>query len=360
MRPLHTRHLLLTALVVLLLVGTSVLAAPVPPPAPAPVLPKAAPVVLGYYAEDWDGDTRSVRSLQSAGGQVGTVASFQYKVDAAGNVVGRAFAALMAEAKKSDTPVHALIHNYENGGFNVETVRAILTNETVRSTLISNLYKLVSTEGFAGVNVDLENVPPELRQQYTTFVRELTERFRPAGFEVMLSIPAKTEDDPQNRWSGAFDYIALGLLADAIVPMAYDESSPGFTAGPVASVGWVEQVAAYAVRTIGREKVYLGVAAYGYDWARGTTEAAGLTTPQALSQARDYGATIRWDDQAQVPYYTYWDAGQERVVYFENAASMSHKLGIVRQYGLRGIGIWRLGSEDPAIWQVIREMLPPR
>lgn len=423
MRSLHARHLLLAALMILVLMGTLVLAgfdqnpairvnddgphtvsfgsaapggvvgdpwqksriprlahdnasqasppqphsAPAPAPAISPVAESSIaespasgarpPVVLGYYAEDWDGDTRAVRSLQSAEGQVGMIVSFQYKVDGAGNVSGRAFPTLMAEAAQQKTPVHALIHNYENGRFNSETVRAILTSDSVQTRLIDNLFQLVSTNGFAGVNVDLENVPPELRQEYTSFIRLLTERFRPAGFQVTLSIPAKTADDPRNRWSGAFDYVALGLLADAIVPMAYDESAPGFAAGPVASAAWVERVADYAVRTIGRHKVYLGVAAYGYDWVRGTTTAAGLTAPQALEQALSFGATIQWDDEAQVPYYTYVENGQERIVYYENAASMSRKLAIVQKYGLAGIGIWRLGSEDPAIWQLLRDKL---
>jgi spore germination protein len=335
---------------------------PQPPQLPAPVKPhppaSARPTILAFYTEDWDGDTRSLRSLRESDGNVDIIVAFQYLVDQHGQVLGRDFPQLMLEARKQGIPVHALIHNYQNGGFSTATARSVLTDEKVRNRLIDNLYNLLKVQGFAGINVDLENVPPDLRHPYTEFVRVLGERIRPEGFQLSLSIPAKTHDDPRNSWSGAFDYVALGPLADAIVPMAYDESSPGFPEGPIASEQWVDRVAAYTAGTIGREKVLLGVAAYAYDWVRGTRTARGMTVPQAMSQAMRFGAAIQWDPVGKVPFFTYVNNGQERIVYYENASSLTHKLEIVRKHGLKGIGIWRLGSEDPGIWPVLRDWIP--
>jgi spore germination protein YaaH len=44
--------------------------------------------------------------------------------------------------------------------------------------------------------------------------------------------------------------------------MTYDEHYPGGTAGPIASISWVENVVKYAITVIPREKIMLGVAAY--------------------------------------------------------------------------------------------------
>lgn len=37
-------------------------------------------------------------------------------------------------------------------------------------------------------------------------------------------------------------------------------------------------------------------------------------------------------------------------VWFENEKSYQAKLGLVDQYGIRGVGHWSIGQEDPSIW----------
>lgn len=325
---------------------------PVPLPVPAPRY-----TVLGYYAEDWSGDTRSLDSLRTAGDGVDLAVNFQLQIDGQGRVETRDYTDLMAEAAARGVKVQGLVHNYVDTGFDAEAARQMLSAPAARTTAVANLLAVAKGQGLSGINVDIENVPADQRDNYTTFVRELTEALRPAGIAVTLSIPAKTWDDTTSAWSGAFDYKALGQYADYVVPMAYDENLPGYYPGPVASAGWVDQVAAFAVSQIPKEKVLLGVAAYGYDWQQGTTEGYGLSVPQAMSRAADYGATVQWDAAAQVPYFEYTSDGVPRIVYYENAQSLGPKLDIVKKYDLGGIALWRLGLEDPAIWPVIDSQL---
>ncbi|MGZ4161931.1 MAG: glycosyl hydrolase family 18 protein, partial [Neobacillus sp.] len=40
-------------------------------------------------------------------------------------------------------------------------------------------------------------------------------------------------------------------------------------------------------------------------------------------------------------------------VWFENSYSLQFKLNLVEKYNLQGIGIWRLGLEDPKYWSAI-------
>ncbi|MDF2631174.1 MAG: spore peptidoglycan hydrolase [Symbiobacteriaceae bacterium] len=325
---------------------------PVPLPTPAPRY-----TVLGYYAEDWWGDTRSLDSLKTAGEAVDLAVNFQLHVDALGNIDTRDYNGLMAEATTRGLKVQGLVHNFSGSGFDADVARQVLGSPAVRATTITNLLAVAKAKGLSGINVDIENVPPDQRQNYTAFVKELSEALKPQGLSLTLSIPAKTWDDTKSAWSGAFDYKALGQYADHIVPMAYDENLPGYFAGPVASVGWVEKVAAYASSTIGKEKVLLGIAAYGYDWKKGTISGNGLSVPQAMSLAARYGATVQWDAVAKVPFFEYTRDGVQRIVYYENAQSLGPKLDIVKKYDLAGIAIWRLGLEDPAIWPVIEDQL---
>jgi spore germination protein len=356
--------------------------APKPPnstqPVPAPTVPATPPAnggtvspapdqnpvtapkyeVLGFYAEDWQGDTRSLTSLKTAGAHVNTVVNFSLKVDAQGNVATREYPELTALAKTNGYQLQALVHNFGGNGFDADVARAVLSNPAIRTRLVQNLLATAKQYGLAGINIDIENVPPDQRPGYTALIKELKETFAPQNLAVTISIPAKTWDDTQSPWSGAFDYKALGQYADKVVPMAYDQHLPGYYAGPVAGLPWVEQVAKFAASQMDPHKVLIGIAAYGYDWEKGTTIGRGLSVPQAVNLANKHGATMQWDDKHQVPWFTYKnDKGQERVVYFENAYSISPKLDLVAKYDLAGIAIWRLGLEDPAIWSVIGEKL---
>ncbi|HYF92190.1 MAG TPA: glycosyl hydrolase family 18 protein [Symbiobacteriaceae bacterium] len=326
---------------------------------PVPSDPPAAQryTVLGYYAEDWASDTRSLTSLKAAGEKVDLIVNFQLHIDGDGKVTTREYPGLMAEAQARGLKVQGLVHNFSGSGFDADVARRILSNPSIRAAAVANLTAVAEERGLAGINVDIENVPPDQRPNYTAFVKELSEALKPAGLALTLSIPAKTFDDTRSAWSGAFDYKALGMYADRIIPMAYDENLPGYYPGPVASVGWVEKVAAFAVSQMPKEKVLLGIAAYGYDWKSGTTQGNGLSVPQALNLAEKYGAELQWDAAAKVPYFDYVKDGVSRTVYFENAQSLGAKLDIVKKYDLAGIAIWRLGLEDPAIWSVIEQQL---
>lgn len=334
---------------------------PPPPPVTDPILPPPQALthlVLGYYTEDWDGDRRSLTSLQSSLDQVNLIVTFQYQIDGQGNLTGRDFPLVMDTASQKGQHVFALIHNYWNGGFSPDVVRQLLATPDSRQQTVDKVAALLRDKGFTGVNVDLEFVPPHLRDAYTDFVARLQAALKPLGLQVTLSIPAKVADDPQDSWSGAFDYKALAPLADLIVLMSYDENTPGWPAGPVASVGWVERVIAYAVGAIAPQKLLMGIPQYGYDWVKGTTQARALGVPAISQLQQSRGVTPAWDDRAKVPYFTYTDEqGRARIVYYENARSMKHKLDIMKRYQLRGIGIWKLGTEDPAIWPLIRQEL---
>lgn len=254
---------------------------------------------------------------------------------------------------------HALIHNIgetQTGtvNFSGSMIHQVLADPTTRSRTIETIYRHLVNWGMNGVHVDFENVQPSDRQNLNQFLKELYERMKPAGIEVSIAVPAKTQENYVNAFSGAYDYATISRYVDAMMIMAYDEHWRGGPPGPVASIGWVERVVRYAISAgVPPEKIILGVPAYGYDWPPNGRGRA-VTYRQAIEQASQHGAKIQWDDTAKVPYYRY--AGG-REVWFEDRSSLSHKLEIVKKYGLAGISLWRLGQEDPGIWSVIREQL---
>ena len=74
--------------------------------------------------------------------------------------------------------------------------------------------------------------------------------------------------------------------------------------------------------------------------------------------AQEYGATIRFDEESQTPTFRYTASnGQEHEVWFENAESLLAKIRIADEFGIKGVGIWRLGLEDPAVWDELRSQV---
>lgn len=330
---------------------------PAAPPAetPPPSTSQQALDVVGYYVEYFEGDDLSLKSFNAYKDAISTVAAFAFNLNWDGTVTGRPFSNLLQAAAKAGKPVLALVHNISQGGdFDGQLIHAVLADPKLRNTAVANIARLVREGGYAGVNLDFENVPAGDRDSYTAFVRALATELKQDGRLVTLSVPAKTWDDPSNAWSGAFDYKALGKLADAIMIMAYDEHWSGGAAGPVASLGWVKQVVEYAAEVIPPEKIRLGLAAYGYDWPAGGYGGRAVTAAEAVALANRYGAVVEWDEAAQSPHFTYWPGPYAREVWFENASSLAGKLDLVAQYKLGGVAIWRLGFEDPEFWKVLK------
>lgn len=312
--------------------------------------------VIGYYVE---ADNRSsLTSLQKYHNQLTTVVPWSFSLSTNGQVVNAAPPDMLGEVlrfvgRNTDLKTLALISNYDqvNHEFSQTLARSVLRNPSARQNAVNNIAKVVQDWGVAGVNIDFEHVDPNDRLYYTAFIKELSQRLRQKGFLTTVSIPAKTYDDRWSAWSGAFDYAAIGQYADLVMLMAYDEHWRGGNPGPIASAGWVEQVVRYAVTQIPKEKIILGVPAYGYAW-RAPKNGSTVNYASAVRLAKR-GSGVLWDPSSKTPYA--YSGGQE--IWFENAASLSYKLDIVTRYGIKGIAMWRLGQEDPNVWRVIDSKL---
>ncbi|MFD3155893.1 cell wall-binding repeat-containing protein [Haloimpatiens sp. FM7330] len=309
---------------------------------------KTSRVVLGYTAYYYHGDTVSYNSIVANSDLIDKIATATYSVDSSGNLSGGAPTNQMTYSNDNGIETLVMISNEFSG----KVASSILRSSTNRQNLINNILKVMKDNNYKGVNIDLEGVYYYDRSYYTTFMKELYNTLNPQGFKVTAAIPAKTRDNPSDGWSGAFDYAEIQKYTHQILIMTYDEHWFGGEPGPIASIGWVENVIKYALTVIPKEKILVGVAAYGYDWASSGTKAHSIG--QAYSTASKYGASVKWDYASKTPYYYYTDSsGIKHTVWFENDTSLGYKLDLVNKYDLCGIGIWRLGLENTYYWDKI-------
>lgn len=256
--------------------------------------------------------------------------------------------------KKNYILVHNILYGSTRAGR--EMAHAALADVDNRRRLVENICNLVKESGYAGVCIDVENIYPADQVHYLSMLDELKQK----GCTVLACVPAKTSDARNGGWGDSFDYAGVGAVADRVVIMAYDEHGAASRGGPVASVGWVDKVIRYALTKVPAEKIILGLPTYGFDWNLASGSARYLSHDLAESTARRYGCSVEWDGENCVPYYSYVDGdGARHLVYFENAASAAAKLELVNKYDLKGIALWRLGMEDPALWGIVEDKLVP-
>lgn len=310
-------------------------------------------MILGYYLLG----TQSYDSLIKNSNSLTSVAPWSWGLNSYGNLVADFDSSRLAEVLQfsgnQQLETYALIHNMINDTFDNKIVSRLLNNPQAQKQAITEIHNALSNWGMTGINLDLENVPAADRQALTEFVAELSSTLRADGFKVTMAVPAKTSDNPNNNFSGAYDYAELGKHVDQLMIMAYDQHYTGGHPGPVASVEWVEKVVQYATSQIPANKVVLGIPNYGYDWPKSGV-GKGVTYNQTMDLAATHGVSIRWESKDKVPYFSY---GNGNEVWFENRYSIKYKLDLVNKYDLGGIALWRLGQEDPGIWQVINDTL---
>ena len=316
-------------------------------------------VVMGFYTDDEGPTPSSKESLTKNIKMMDEVAFFWYSFDVNGKVVptGKVDLKIKEMAQKSGAKAYALVHNMNltgQVGFNADLAHSVLSNPAKRANLVTNLVNLTTKEGWDGISLDVEKTPPGDRNNFSALVVELGKALKAKDKVLNISIPAKFVDYPADLWSGAYDYAAIGKSADQIILMTYDEHGFGSTQGPIASAAWVDRVIKFAVGKIPKEKIVMGLPVYSFDW--GTNKPLipdYLSYIQTLDRAKKNGVEILTDPGAKVPQFIYTAKGVRHEVFFENVASLRVKMDEALKYKLHGVAIWRLGMEDPAIWDSI-------
>ncbi|WP_264737862.1 glycosyl hydrolase family 18 protein [Cytobacillus firmus] len=252
----------------------------------------------------------------------------------------------------------ATITNLTPEGFSLEITRQVLTSPEQRNRLINNIYQLVRSKNYYGVNVDFERVREEERDLYTGFLRALGERLRPEGYSLSVAVPPKTSDDIP--WLKGYDYGGIGAVVDFMFIMAYDWSTPDTPPGPVAPINEVRRTIEYALQQMRGRKIILGVPRYGYNWTMdngNVVSGRAVSVAGAINLASRYQVPIQYSSEYEQPYFTYIDEnGRRHIVWYENARSRTAKLKLVEEYRLRGMGAWQLGLDFPQSAFIVNEL----
>ncbi len=306
---------------------------------PADGLP--AGMVLGYFYDPGN-QGNAAQMLQHYLPFLTGIIPFWYTVSANGSIAGQTNPAVLQLARQHNLWTFALVENMAGQS----VFGPLLNSPQASSRAIENMLTLVEDNGYDGVNLDWEGIAPSEQTAFTAFVQHLSQVFHEHGYYVTLSLPAETSYQPNNSWTGAYNYSALAKSADLLMIMAYDEHYAGGSPGPIASPAWVKSVLNYTISAVPPQKIILGIPGYGYDW--GGSGAVALSYGQAQVLEEQY------THQSGQNHFVYVQDGEAHSVWFEDTQSLLSKINLVSGYELRGIALWRLGIEDPKIWDFLQ------
>lgn len=211
----------------------------------------------------------------------------------------------------------------------------------IRDKLVADI--AAAAEPFDGVQIDFEMILTKDKDAFFDFLGLLKARI--GGRTLSVAVPARWRDV-----ADAYDYGLLNATADRIVVMAYDEHWSASGPGPIASVAWGKNVAAYAAKKLAPGRLVMGLPFYGRAWTdKNLSRAYKHSGVAAIIEGAPGGVHQREDE---IPSLEYQETVTVRLFY-EDASSIRSKLRAYAAASVRNVAFWRLGQEDPEVWPLL-------
>jgi hypothetical protein len=228
----------------------------------------------------------------------------------------------------------------------------MLTDPTVREATKLALAHLIAQNGWDGINLDFEAGLPSDRGALTAFVSDLATRLHVYGKSVTVEVSAKYQETSTGR-AAFYDYAGLAASADNVFVMNWGQHWSTSAPGATGELWWTRRVADFVASMPNKGRFVLGSNMYGFDWENGggtSHPGTALENADVMDLLARTGATPAFDADVFAPHFSYTDSqGDHHDVWYTDARSIAARLKLARDRGL-GVGLWRLGREDQALW----------
>jgi len=290
-----------------------------------------------------------------------------YRINQKGLISGELDPEVIDFCKKNSIHLMAMV---TNSNFDDKEAHLFLSNPEAQNSALVKLIELVKKNNLYGIQFDFEMIALKDKNLLSEFYKKAAKLFHDKGYIVSFAVAPVVRDHDfphfyQKKlyqiWQGAYDLKILNSIADFITVMAYDQHADGTIPGAVASLSWDEEVLQYILKYLPASKISLGIPTYSGLWYMGTSSATKkIYTKYSTLDFETLGyiinkfkPSISWSTNDNV-HYTFFDYyGLNKFIFIEDASSFEAKLRLANKYKLRGISVFRIGIEDPKIWNVL-------
>jgi peptidoglycan-N-acetylglucosamine deacetylase len=234
---------------------------------------------------------------------------------------------------------HVRIYPRLENGLPPARVSAMLATAAGQQRAARDVSEYLSAHDYAGILVDLSELPLSAHFNLATFVRLLVAAARPQGRKVILALDA-VDATPQSQ-----------VLVDAVDSVLLETFAgpPQRQPGPAVSQGWFEDQMASAFVARNRGKIIVGIGCYGTDWD-GLGRRRDISVQSAWDIMRASGAPMHFSAPSLNSHFTYEKEGLRHEVWFLDAVSAFNQVKSALALRPAGVALWKLGMEDPGIW----------
>jgi cellulose synthase/poly-beta-1,6-N-acetylglucosamine synthase-like glycosyltransferase/peptidoglycan/xylan/chitin deacetylase (PgdA/CDA1 family) len=242
-------------------------------------------------------------------------------------------------ANKPGLAILPIVQNATGGKWDGEGLARLLADRARSNQLLNQIVDFVATNKFQGITIDFENVPPGAHKDLEDFLSRLSAAFAPHDWIITQSVPFDDESWPYRTYADIVDYTIL---------MAYDQNEDQSGPGPVAGQSWFEGILDKRMKQLSADSTIIAIGSYGYDWVKGGQTRAD-SFEDAMTAARDNGATVQFDPASNNPHFSYQDTDGTHNVWFLDGVTAFNQIHTADPYRPAGYALWKLGFEDPSV-----------
>ena len=303
-------------------------------------------VRLAFYT---NGDPYSYSSLEQHASQITHVCpEWMSMVNGVGDLQIDADARVLKLSQNKNIALMPLLTNLVGDSWQPEAVENVAHGPPERQEkFIANVLVVLRNAKAAGVVVDWEQLDPTYKKDFTDLLEKFANALHRDGRQLWLIVSPGQEID-------YIDFDELSPYIDRFVAMLFDETSDVDAPGPLASRMWFEGWLHVLMEDSDPRQWIIALGSYGYDWVIGGRKAELISFPEAMSRASSAGI-----ESAEVSapgynaYFYYEDNDVEHTVWFLDVVTFLNELREVRKQRAGGIALYRLGTEDSAIWDAL-------
>src|SRR5215471_7304309 len=322
---------------------------PVPPARPRKKSPDSE-VRLAFYA---NGDPYSYASLEQHAAQITHLCpEWMTVINGLGDLQIDGDTRLSKLTATKGIALMPLLTNLVGDTWQPEAIENLAHGpEQRQQRFIQNVLSALRSAKASGVVVDWQQIDPAYKKDITKFVDKFADALHDDNKELWLCVQPGQELD-------YIDVDGLSENVDRFVAMLFDETSDTDPPGPLASRSWFEGWVHVLLEGTDTRQWIIALGNYGYDWTIGEKKAELISFPEVMSRANDAEVeSTEVKGPSYSPYFYFQDEDKEHAVWFLDAVTFLNEWRELRDQKTGGIAIYRLGTEDPAIWDALN--VPP-